>query len=212
MPAWLAANTAAYPTVFTNWAGGGSGAFTYIGNFWNSYGYDSNTNANGTNGGPTTVGDYYSGAIGTALAQDLAALNTNVPEETAYSFRYLTNYTFTDGMLKGLGIGGGLRWMSSTVEGYYGSQTNLNASGQVAASDVTKPIYYPAQLHVDAFLMYSFKLPWDDGKIRAKVQLNCTDITSNGYLEPIQYNLDGTPDTYRIIPPRQWALTTTFSF
>ena len=44
------------------------------------------------------------------------------------------------------------------------------------------------------------------------MQLNCTDLASNGCLEPIQFNLDGTPNTYRIIPPRQFALTCSFSF
>ena len=103
--------------------------------------------------------------------------------------------------------------MSTAIEGYYGAtQANLlNAVGQVVASDLTKPIYYPAQLHADAWLSYSFKLPWAE-KLRAKVQLNVTDLTSNGYLEPIQYNLDGTPATFRIKPPRQYALTTTVHF
>ena len=82
----------------------------------------------------------------------------------------------------------------------------------MAGANVADPIYYGAQLHVDAWLNYSFKLPWDNGKVKCSVQLNCVDLTSNGYIEPIQYNLDGTPDTWRIIPPRQWSLTTTFSF
>jgi len=214
MPAWLAATTTAYPNVFTNWAGGGSAAYAFIGSFWNSYGYDGNTNANGNNGGPTTVGNYFQNVVGIPIAVEEAAQGTEVPEETPYSFRYLTNYTFTNGTLKGLGVGGGLRWMSSTLEGYYGNTAAyaLNASGQVAANNINAPIYYPAQLHADAWISYAFKLPWDDGRIKAKVQLNCTDLTSNGYIEPIQFNLDGTPDTYRIIPPRQWALTCSFSF
>ncbi len=197
-----------------NWAGGGSTAFTYIGNFWNSYGYDSNTNSNGNNGGPTTVGNYFQNVVGIPIAVEEAAQGTNVPEETPYTFNYLTNYSFTDGMLKGLGVGGGLRWMAATVEGYYGNTAAyaLNATGQVAAPNVNLPVYYPAQLHADAWISYAFKLPWDDGRIRAKVQLNCTDLTSNGYIEPIQFNLDGTPDTWRIMPPRQWALTCSFSF
>ena len=82
----------------------------------------------------------------------------------------------------------------------------------MAADNIAEPIYYGANLHADAWVSYSFKLPWDDGRIKAKVQLNCTDLTSNGYLEPIQFNLDGTPNTYRIIPPRQFALTCSFSF
>ncbi len=214
-PTWTTATApAAYSGVYTNWKGGGSTAITYLGNFWNSYGYDSNTNATGTNGGATTVGLYYSGAIGVPLQVDLAALNTEVPEETEYTLTYLTNYTFMSGVLKNFGVGGALRWLGPTVEGYYGNtNTNaLNAAGQVAGANVADPIYYGAQLHVDAWLNYSFKLPWDNGKVKCSVQLNCVDLTSNGYIEPIQYNLDGTPDTWRIIPPRQWSLTTTFSF
>jgi hypothetical protein len=212
MPVWLAATSSQYPNIFTNWRGGGSTAITYIGNFWNSYGYDSNTNDTGTNGGPTTVGAYFNNVVTLPIAVEEAAQGSEVPEETEYSFQYLTNYTFNNGLLKGLGLGGDLHWLGSTLEGYYGSQTLLNGAGQIAANNLNAPIYYPAQLHADAWISYSFKLPWDDGKIRAKVQLNCTDLTSNGYIEPIAYNLDGTANTYRIVPPRQWALTTTFSF
>jgi hypothetical protein len=214
-PTWTTATApSAYSGVYTNWKGGGSTAITYLGNFWNSYGYDSNTNATGTNGGATTVGAYYSGAIGVPLLVDLAALNTQVPEETEYTLNYLTNYTVVSGALKNLGIGGALRWMCPTVVGYYGNTaaSALNASGQVAGANVADPIYQQAQLHADAWINYSFKLPWDDGKVKCTVQLNCVDLTSNGYILPIQYNLDGTPDTWRIVPPRQWSLTTTFSF
>ena len=128
--------------------------------------------------------------------------------------RVSTDYNFVTGPLKNLDVGGGLRWMSTTVEGYYGATqaSLLNASGQVAANDITKPIYTQAQLHVDAWVAYSFKLPWDNDKIKCRVQLNCSDLTSNGWLQTIQFNYDGSPAVYRIIPPRQWALTTTFSF
>ena len=215
MPQWLAMSTAAYPNVFSNWRGGGSTAYTFIGSFWNSYGYDGNTSdTGGPNGGPTTVGNYFQNVVGIPIAVEEAAQGTDVPEETPYTINYLTNYTFTTGALKGLGVGGGIRWYSNTIEGYYGD-TNpafLNASYQVAADNITEPIYYPANLHADAWISYAFKLPWDDGRIKAKVQLNCVDLTSNGYLEPIQFNLDGTPDTWRIIPPRQWSLTCSFSF
>ena len=98
--------------------------------------------------------------------------------------------------------------------GYYGATqaSLLSASYQVAASDITKPIYTPAQLHTDAWISYAFKLPWDNGRIKATVQLNVVDLTSNGYILPIAFNLDGTPYTWRIVPPRQWSLTTRFSF
>ena len=104
--------------------------------------------------------------------------------------------------------------MNPTLMGYYGATqaSLLNAANQVAAGDLGKPIYQAAQLHVDAWINYAFKLPWDNGKIRCKVQLNCVDLTSNGSILPIAFNLDGLPDTWRIIPSRQWSLTSTFSF
>ena len=91
------------------------------------------------------------------IAVEEAAQGSDVPEETPYTLNFLTNYTFMNGPLKNLGVGGGLRWMSPTIEGYYGATqaTPLNASGQVAGDDITKPIYTPAQLHVDAWISYS---------------------------------------------------------
>ena len=61
MPIWTtAAAPAAYTGVYSNWAGKGSTAITYIGKFWNSYGYDGNTSdTGGPNNGPNTVGNYY---------------------------------------------------------------------------------------------------------------------------------------------------------
>ena len=216
MPYWTTAVApAAYSGVYTNWAGAGSTAITYLGSFWNSYGYGDNTgDTGGPNGGPQTVGNYYNGIVTIPIAVEEAAQGSDVPELTPYSWNVLTNYQVVSGPFKNLGIGGGLRWMSTTVEGYYGATqaSLLNASGQVAADDITKPIYTPAQLHVDAWISYAFKLPWDNGKIKCTVQLNCVDLTSNGYILPIQFNLDGSDYVYRIVPPRQWSLTTRFSF
>jgi hypothetical protein len=44
------------------------------------------------------------------------------------------------------------------------------------------------------------------------VQLNCRDVWSQGYLLTVGVNPDGSPNTFRIIPPRQWYLQTTFDF
>jgi hypothetical protein len=213
LPFWESVSAPDYPNVITNFQSKGPTSLVYLGSFWNGYGFDSNAPSNG-GVNPTTVNSYYQGAVGIPLATEEAAQGTQVPGESPYSFRYLTNYNFTSGPLKNLGVGGGLRWISSAIEGYYGNQnaSALNALGQVVVGDLTKPIYTPATLHADAWISYSFKLPWDDGKIRAKVQLNVTDLTSNGYLLPIQFNYDGSPASYRIIPPRQFALTTSFHF
>ena len=71
--------------------------------------------------------------------------------------------------------------------GYYGATQACPPErlGPGRGERLTKPIYTPAQLHVDAWITYAFKLPWDNGKIKCKVQLNCVDLTSNGYILPI---------------------------
>jgi hypothetical protein len=214
-PFWNAAVAPDFPNVITNYKGGGPAATAYFGNFWNSYGYGSDAgDTGGPGGGPNTVGNYYSGAVGIPLQVEEAAQGTAVPGESPYSYRLLTNYTVVSGPLKNASFILGLRWISSAIQGYYGDQNanTLNAAGQVAVGNLDEPIYTPAMLHVDLGLAYAFKLPWDNGKIRAKVQLNVDDVTSNGYLLPIQFNYDGSPATYRIIPPRQFALTTSFHF
>jgi hypothetical protein len=38
------------------------------------------------------------------------------------------------------------------------------------------------------------------------------DLTSNGYILPIQFNYDGSPCVWRIVPSRQWSLTARFGF
>ena len=216
MPVWTTAVApAGYQGVYTNWTGGGSTAIAYIGNFWNSYGYGGDSaDTGGSNGGPLTVGGFYNNVVTVPIAVEEAAQGSEVPEQTRYNIRFISNYQFMNGPFKNLGVGGGLRWMGRTLMGYYGATqaSLLNASGQVAADDLTRPINNPAQFHVDAWLSYAFKLPWDNGRIKATVQINCVDLTSNGYILPIAYNLDGTPYTWRIIPPRQWSLTTRFSF
>jgi hypothetical protein len=39
-----------------------------------------------------------------------------------------------------------------------------------------------------------------------------SDLTSNGYLLPVSFNMDGTPAAERIIPPRAFTLSTRFDF
>ena len=105
------------------------------------------------------MGQHDNTVVTVPIAVQEAAQGSAVPEETPYSLRFLTNYGFTSGLLKNLSVGGGLRWSSNTVEGYYGNTaaSSLNASYQVAVLNVGAPIYQPAELHVDAWLSYGFR-------------------------------------------------------
>jgi len=211
MPYWLTVGAADLPNAIPNYKN--TGGPVYYGSFWNSYGYGGDTSlTGGPGGGPTTVSAYYSGAVGIPILVESASQGAAVAQETPYAWNLLTNYTFVTGPARGLSLIGGLNWTAATIEGYYGDQVDVNSSGQVAAPNLNAPIYTPAQLHINVGLAYTYKLPWDDGRLRGRLQLNVNDLTSNGYLQAIQFNYDGSPNTFRIIQPRQFALTNTISF
>src|SRR6202012_3138991 len=105
------------------------------------------------------------------------ANGTQAANQHGYSWNYLTNYTVDRGPAKGLGIGTAIQYTGRAVAGYYGSTTNLNSSGQIAAPNPNAPIYTSAQTHVNAWISYQFRLP--TSHLKAKVQFNVTDLTSH---------------------------------
>ncbi|HVW20351.1 MAG TPA: TonB-dependent receptor plug domain-containing protein [Opitutaceae bacterium] len=205
LPAWQKYAAADLSQVYTL----SSGKQMYLGNFWQSYGYDSNVVAGSASGWNTTQ-LYYQNVVASQLAVDTAVNGTQAANQHGYAWNYLTNYTFNRGPLAGVGLGGALQFTSAAVAGYYGSTTNLNSSGQIAAPNPGAPIYTPSQTHIDLWASYAFRLPWSH--LRAKVQLNVADLTSHGYLLPVTFNYDGSPAAERIILPRQYSLTTTVKF
>ncbi len=188
-------------TVYTLANGGGT---MYLGSFWQSYGAPGEGATAGSAAGYSTTQTYYNNVEGSQLAIDEAVNGALAPNQIQYSWSYLTNYVFPTGRLKGLGIGGAVSYQGRANASYYGSTTNLNALGQIAAPNLDEPIYTPSETHVDAWLSYQFKLPWSG--LDTKVQFNVSDLTSTGYLVPISFNLNGSPAAERIIPPRQYTL------
>jgi hypothetical protein len=205
MPKWTTASSP-LSTVYTL----NNGTSMYLGNFWQSYGYDGNVTANSTSGWTTTQ-NYYNSVVGSQLAVDEANNGTLAPNEREYSWSYLTNYVIDHGSAKGLSFGGALRYTGQATAGYYGNTKTLNSTGQIAAPDILMPIYTPGRYHIDAWIAYQFKMPWARS-VDCKVQLNVSDLTSHGYLQPVSYNFDGTPAAERIIPPRTFSLSSKFSF
>jgi hypothetical protein len=181
----------------------------YVGTFLGGYGFGGNATA-GSALGYNTEEAYFQDVVATQLAVDTAANGTQAPNQREYAWNYLTNYTFDRGVIKGVGIGTALEFDGRALAGYYGSTTDLNSSGQIAAPNTNAPIYTPSYLHINLWASYQFHLPWSH--LRAKVQFNVADLTSNGYLLPISYNYDGSPAAERIIAPRQYSLETTIKY
>ncbi len=204
MPKWVAYSASDLPAVYTKT----NGTQMYVGNFWQGYGYDANT-SNANTAGLTNTQNYFNNIVQSVLTVDQANNGGAAPNQREFSWSYLTNYHFSEGLLKNFGVTGVLSFAGRAVAGYYGNTSLLNPQGQIASPNLATPIYTPARAHLDLGISYQFKLPHS---VLARIQLNVADVTSNGYLMPISYNFDGSPAAERIIPPRQFSLTTKFNY
>jgi len=143
---------------------------------------------------------------------ELAQQGHNQPDLSPYHFNYLTNYQFVTGPLSGFGVGTAFRYETPAAIGYLGGAPDPTALGAIDTLQAFNPVNGKEYLHQDAWVSYKMKLPFLDSRIRMTVQFNVRDMWSQGYLLTVGINPDGTPTVYRIIPPRQYYLQTTFDF
>lgn len=181
-------------------------------NFWSSYGYRSELFPD-TSGSYANPEAYYAGVVTPQLALDRDLQGQSVPGQRKNRWSILTSYSFTDGILRGLTIGGSERWEDRAVIGYYGKASGVNTYNGVAVMDianVNRPIYDNANYYTDLWIAY--RRPILNDKVTMKIQLNVANVFEGGGLQPVAANYDGTPYAFRIVDPRLFTLTTTFDF
>ncbi|MDQ5978512.1 MAG: hypothetical protein QG602_1486 [Verrucomicrobiota bacterium] len=133
--------------------------------------------------------------------------NTTVPELREWRVNAITNYEFTEGRLKGLHVGGGVRYQSSVILGY--PPTGNPNDPTTVEYDLNQPYRGPSETNVDLWVGYSRKL---SDKLDWHVQFNVKDAFQNKGLIPITYQPDGTVAAWRIVSGQSFTLTNTFSF
>ncbi len=145
--------------------------------------------------------------VGGEWAQRKLQNNTNVPELREWRVNGITTYDFTEGALKGLSVGGGVRWQSEVVIGY--RPVPVAGKPRELSFDIANPYMGPAETNFDFWVGYSRKVT---DRINWRIQFNVRNAFQDNELIPITAQPDGTPATYRIAPPRLFTLTNTFSF
>jgi len=133
---------------------------------------------------------------------------TAASELRKWRYNVITNYSFTDGTLRGIGVGAGYRWQDKVVIGYPVLPDPNNPS--LATFDLSKPYYGPSEDALDLWISYERKLT---SKINWRIQLNVYNVGKSEDLIPISVQPDGqTWAGVRISPVQEWMLTNTFSF
>jgi outer membrane receptor protein involved in Fe transport len=135
--------------------------------------------------------------------------NKPSPQLAKWHASGLTNYSFTEGPMKGANIGLGLRYIEKAI---IGNPAITDSTGAVTGLDLANPYYSDGYVSVDAWIGYKMKLGLFGEKRDVSFQLNARDLQESGGFRAIGANSDGTRSTFRIVQPRTFYLTTTLEF
>ncbi len=134
------------------------------------------------------------------------------PELRKWRYNVVTNYTFSEGRLKGFNVGGGYRWQDKVAIGY----PVLAAAGStgVFTYDIANPIMGPSEDGIDFWIGYEKKLT---EKIDWRIQFNIRNLGKGKDLIPLTVQPTTDPSKYtvaawRIAPGQVWEITNTFKF
>jgi outer membrane receptor protein involved in Fe transport len=156
-------------------------------------------------GNTTTLLDW-NGGIGSEFNQRKLQEGTNVPELRKWRWNAITNYDFDRGFLKGVNVGGGVRYESSIVIGY---RPIAGATANDISFDIDNPYRGPSETNYDLWIGYSRRL-WRN--IDWNIQFNIRNLGVGNELIPITTQPDGSAAAYRIRAPQAMQLTNTFRF
>ena len=132
---------------------------------------------------------------------------TNVPELRKWRANVISNYDFTEGRLRGINVGTGLRWQDTIVIGY---RPIPGATANDVSFDIGNPYLGPSELNVDLWVGYGKKAVFRG--VDWRIQLNVRNLFQDDELIPITAQPDGTPAAYRIAPVRTFTLSNVFKF
>jgi outer membrane receptor protein involved in Fe transport len=135
-----------------------------------------------------------------------ASEGRSVNELRRWHFNVISSYDFTDGPLKGVGVGGAVRWQDKSKIGY---APKYLSDIDVWIDDLEKPYYAPSETNYDLWISYKRKLT---KKIDMSVQLNLRNLFASDELIATAANPDGSLAQFRIPGETTWDLSTRFEF
>lgn len=153
-----------------------------------------------------TVARAVAGVDQAAFSNFVLADNKRPLGQVQHKFNLRSNYDFAQEKLKGFSVGGGARYFSKPIIGF-------TATGTLGGP-ITRTLFYGSeQFFVDANASYRRKLPQVFGRsIQWSLQLNVNNLLDNDSFIRSRQASDGTLVNYRWNAPREWILTSRFSF
>lgn len=152
------------------------------------------------------------------LITNRALLGTPTGELRKWKYNLISSYDFTEGVLEGFGIGGGLRYEDSQVIGFPPQYIDP-VTGEVLPDgsrpdkalsvDLNRPFMDSDRTTYDLWFKYNMKL---SNNVDWRMQLNIFNVGDDKGTVPLFINPDGTYGTLGIRNGRSWQLSSTFTF
>lgn len=129
------------------------------------------------------------------------------PEQRKWRVNVVTRYELREGRLRGLSVGGAVRWQDRYAYGY---PIYTNDVGVVLPL-IQQPYFAPPEISVDLTFGYRRKILRN---VNWSAQVNVRNVNnwSSDSVSIIRAQPDGTPGRARFDPPREILLTNTFRF
>ena len=129
-------------------------------------------------------------------------------EQRKHRVNLLSTYSFSeDTRLKGLTVGGAIRWQSSVATGY-----ETQAVDGVVIPIISKPFWGPDEMNGDVWISYQKPIRIFNAPLDWKIQLNVRNAIGDSDYIPVVTNPDGRVAVVRNPPTREWFLTNTIIF
>jgi hypothetical protein len=152
-------------------------------------------------------GETFNGSVVVPLQIAERTAGSASPELVKWRWNLVNRYDFSTRALRGLYVGGAVRWQDRAVIGY----PYVTDSTGVQTADLANPYFGETDFRGDAFIgyrqtrLFGRKIPWS-------LQLNVRNVFGDDRLIVVTANYDGTPGAVRIPPEKAWFLTSTFQF
>ncbi|WED65340.1 TonB-dependent receptor plug domain-containing protein [Synoicihabitans lomoniglobus] len=132
------------------------------------------------------------------------------PQIREWRANVISNYSWSEGALKGWNLGGALRWESESAIGFRAITDIVGGSEQLVALDLDDPYTDGGNVYLDVWFGYSRRIMND--RFNWNVQVNLRNLTESKGFTPINVDSDGTPSVYRIQQGRTWFISTTLDW
>jgi hypothetical protein len=157
-----------------------------------------------------TIHQHYDQQIATAIASLSAATGAFKSREREWRANAFTNYRFTEGRLKGLNVGGGIRWSGP---GFTGQGGMIIPGIAAPVDDVSvRYLHAEAQTFVDLLVGYRRRINVFNHSTNLSFQLNVRNVLDEDDLEVTRTLRSGVDFEYARVDPRQFLFSASLEF